>query len=104
VPLDIESLRRSVSEGARLLRITTHAQVEAFKDGLQLEDLRRVFETGQVIEEYQRRRALVYGRSSTESLPAHIVVEEAQGEVVIVTAYIPSDAEWIGYTKRRKKS
>jgi folate-binding Fe-S cluster repair protein YgfZ len=104
VSLDIDALRRSITEGARLLRITSHAQVEASKDGLLLADLRHVFETGVVIESYAEARALVYGRAMTEDLPVHVVVEEAPDEVVIVTVYIPSDSDWIGYTKRRKKS
>lgn len=52
---DIDQLRRDVSKGVRPLQITTHAQVEAFKDGLLLSDLRLVFETGEVIELYQIR-------------------------------------------------
>lgn len=44
------------------LRITTHAQVEAFKDGLTLADLRAIFQTGMIIEDYpEQDRALVVG-------------------------------------------
>jgi len=37
--LDIEQLRKDVATGKRPLRITSHAQMEAFKDGLALIDL-----------------------------------------------------------------
>ena len=100
--LDIEGLRRSIADGERPLRITTHAQVEAFKDGLRLVDLRHVFETGRVIEEYERGRALVFGWPRTIRLPVHVVVEAAPEEVVLVTAYVPDESEWIGYSRRRR--
>jgi hypothetical protein len=68
VPVDIEKLRRSISDGTLLLRITTHAQVEAFKDGLSLADLRHVFENGRAIEEYEHR-VLLYGRAVILTFP-----------------------------------
>jgi hypothetical protein len=49
---NIDQLRQDVASGKRALRITTHAQIEAFKDGLLLKDLRHVFEQGEVIEIY----------------------------------------------------
>lgn len=101
MPVDVENLRRSVSAGTRRLRITTHAQIEALKDGLLLVDLRHVFESGQVIEDYDYR-ALFYGSAVSSDLPVHLVVEEGSDEVVFVTAYVPNDADWIGYTRRRR--
>jgi hypothetical protein len=100
---DIEGLRRSIADGERPLRVTTHAQVEAFKEGLQLADLRHVFETGKVIEEYEGGRALVYGWPRTVGLPVHVVIEAAPEEVVLVTAYVPDESEWIGYSRRRRR-
>ena len=82
---DIQGLRHSVANGERPLRLTTHAHVEAFKEGLQLADLRRVFETGKVIEEYEGGRALVYGWAQTVYLPIHLVIEAAPEEIVLVT-------------------
>jgi len=102
VGIDIRDLRRSVAEGERLLRVTTHAQVEAFKEGLQLADLRHIFETGKVIEEYERDRALLYGWAVTAHLPVHLVIEIAPEEIVLITTYIPDASEWIGYTRRRR--
>ncbi len=48
----MDRLRADVATGQRPLRITTHAQVEAFKDGLLLAELRYTFEHGEVIEIY----------------------------------------------------
>jgi len=41
---DLEKLRTDVANGLRPLRITSHTQVEAFKDGLALADLCYTFE------------------------------------------------------------
>jgi hypothetical protein len=101
--LDIEGLRRSVAEGERPLRVTTHAQVEAFKEGLQLADLRHIFETGAVVEEYEGGRALLYGWAVTAHLPVHVAIEAALEEVVLITAYVPDSSEWIGYSRRRRR-
>jgi hypothetical protein len=49
---EIDKLRTDVASGKRPLRITSHAQIEAFKDGLLLTDLPYVFEYGEVIEIY----------------------------------------------------
>jgi len=101
-PVDIEALRHAVARGDRPLRVTTHAQVEAFKDGLALTDLRHVFEEGRIIEEYDGDRALLFGWAVSAHLPVHVVIEAGPDEVVIVTAYVPDDALWIGYTERRR--
>ena len=103
MPIDIVALRLAVAAGETPLRITAHAQVEAFKDGLTLADLRRVFEEGRIIETYDRDRALLFGWAVSARLPVHVVIEAPPEEVVVVTAYIPDDAEWIGYTERRKR-
>ena len=33
----------------------------------------------------------------------HAQVEAAQEEVVLVTAYVPDESEWIGYSRRRRR-
>ena len=100
----METLRRALAHGEKRLRITTHAQVEGFKDGLTLEDLRLVLETGRVIESYpERNRLLVFGQSAAAALPVYIVVEEGDNEVVVVSSYVPDPNEWVGYVKRRRK-
>jgi hypothetical protein len=100
---DIAKLRQDIARGRRLLRITTHAQLEAFKDGLLLADLRYVFERGEVIEIYpDDRRGLLFANSLEHGLPVHIVVEDTPAEGVVVTAYVPDKSKWIANRKRRK--
>ncbi len=102
--MDVEALREALASGQKRLRITTHAQIEAFKDGLDLEDFRLVLETGRVIESYpERSRLLVFGRTLGAAVPVHIVIEEGKDEVVIVSSYVPDSREWIGYVRRRGK-
>ena len=100
---DIHRLRTDVSNGTRFLRITTHAQTEAFKDGLLLTDLRYVFEHGEVIEVYpDDARGLLYAQLPDPVVPVHIVVEDTSDAGVIITAYIPDRRRWIRNRKRKR--
>jgi hypothetical protein len=101
---NIDKLRQDVASGKRALRITAHAQIEAFKDGLLLKHLRYVFEQGEVIEIYQAdNRGLLYAEIAEYSLPIHIVVEDTPEEGVVVTAYVPDKGKWIADKRRRKQ-
>jgi len=84
-PFDIIKLREDIATGKRFLRITTHAQIEAFKDGLLLADLGYVFDQGEVIEIYpDEQRGLLYAVPPEINLPVHIVVEETPEEGIVV--------------------
>ena len=101
---ELERLREDVLSGRRRLRITTHAQVEAAKDGLLLADLRHVFETGQIIEAYPaERRILLYEKTTAHQIPVHLVLEAAFDSGIIVTVYVPDAKRWLGDVKRRRK-
>jgi len=101
--IDITALRADIRSGRRRLRITSHAQSEAFKDGLLLADLRFVFEEGEVIEVYAgESRGLLYGIPPALQIPVHIVVEDSPTEGVIVTASIPDTRRWIADRRRRR--
>ena len=101
---DIEKLRKDVVSGKRPLRITSHAQIEAFKDGLLLKHLGYVFEQGEVIEIYpDDNRGLLYAELPEYRLPVHIVVEDTPEEGVVVTAYIPDKRKWIADKRQRKQ-
>lgn len=101
---DLEKLRIDVTSGLRPLRITTHAQVEAFKDGLTLVDLRYTFEHGELIEAYPyENRALLYVAVPAIDMPVHIVIEDTPTEGVVITAYVPDRRLWIKYRIRKSK-
>ncbi len=98
-----KQLRNDVIAGKHSLRITSHAQVEAFKDGLFLSDLRYTFEQGEVIEIYpDDHRGLLYTKLPKRDLPIHIVVEDTLDAGVVVTAYLPDKRKWIADKQRRK--
>ncbi len=101
---DLDQLRHDINIGHRYLHITTHAQVEAFKDGLLLADLRHVFQNGDLIELYpDEARALLYADTLADKMPVHIVVEDIPDAGVIVTAYVPDRRKWIANKRRKKK-
>jgi len=99
----LEALRQAVASGETPLRITTHARTEARKDGLLQPELVYVFNAGSVVEEYPKEsRVLLLSYGPECGLPIHVVVELSVDEVVIITAYVPDPAQWIGAVKRRK--
>ncbi len=99
----IPQLRKDVGAGKRSLRITAHAQVEAFKEGLLLSDLRYTFEQGEIVEIYtEDHRGLLYTKLPKLDIPVHIVVEDTPEAGVVVTAYIPDKRKWIADKRRRK--
>jgi hypothetical protein len=101
---DLEKLRIDVAAGLRPLRITTHAQVEAFKDGLTLADLRYTFEHGALIEVYpEENRGLLFVNIPAIAMPVHIVLEDTPTQGVIITAYVPDRRLWIGNRSRKPK-
>ena len=101
---DLEKLRIDITTGLRPLRITTHAQVEAFKDGLTLADLRYTFEHGALIEAYpDENRGLLYANVPTIAMAVHIVLEDTPTQGVIVTAYVPDRRLWIENRSRKPK-
>ncbi|MEZ4713534.1 MAG: DUF4258 domain-containing protein [Caldilineaceae bacterium] len=101
---NIEQLRKDVVAGVRPLRVTSHAQTEAFKDGLTLVDLRYVFNVGEVIELYpDENRGLLYAKVDDIEMPVHIVIEDTSTEGIIITAYIPDRRLWISNRIRRSR-
>jgi len=103
--MDLPQLRRLLNRAEVEVLLTTHARVEAIKDGLTETDLRRTLEQGEEIEDYpDRARALLLGWTA-ECFPCHIVIEWETGDVqvVIVSAYIPESREWYPDWKRRRR-
>ena len=93
--MDLPRLRRLLNEAKISVRLTTHARIEAIKDGLTEADLRCTLERGEKIENYpDRARALLLGWTE-ERFPCHIVIEWESGDsqVLIVSAYIPDSRE-----------
>lgn len=81
----------------------THCLIEAKKDDVGPEDILYCLLTGKIIERYpQRKRVLVYATMPNE-IPLHVVCDFSQRSLLaIVTAYIPTEEEWINYQIRKR--
>lgn len=104
--IDLERLRRGLTEGRIAIWLTSHADVEMRKDGLKAIDVERTVLEGERIENYpDRERCLLLGFTRVERIPVHVCIEYQEGdpEVVIVTAYVPQRPDWIGHRRRRKR-
>jgi hypothetical protein len=102
--MDLLRLRQFLKAGTLKVRLTTHARIEAMKDGLTEANLRYTLEQGEEIEDYpDRARALLLGWTG-EQFPCHIVIEWERGDwqVVIVSAYIPDRRDWSRDWRRRQ--
>jgi hypothetical protein len=99
--VNIEVIRDRIGQGSYYFY--AHCLVEAKKDGVGPEDILYCLQTGKIIEEYpKRKRVLVYGRLP-DDVPLHVVCDLSQtNPLMIVTAYIPDDKEWIKYQKRKR--
>lgn len=101
--IKLQMLRTDVRTGKRPLRITSHAQIEAAKDGILLADLKHVFENGLLIESYpEDNRMLLYEKTVMTDVPVHIIIEDTAVAGIIVTAYVPDKSKWLANVKRRR--
>ena len=104
--MDLSALRDQIHAKRVRVRLTRHARIEAFKDGLTTADLEYVLMHGEIIEDYpERNRVLLLAFEPQHQLPIHISLEYFPTEDVatIVTAYIPEDDIWEKNYKTRKK-
>jgi len=83
-----------------------HAIQRMFRRHIDVEDVRHVLETGEVIEYYPEDTPypsrLVLGRCG--SRPIHVVIADNTDteETIIITVYEPEPAQWEPGFKRRK--
>ena len=84
------------------LRVSLHALIEAYKDGLSSKDVVHAIWNGEVIERYPERNRVLIKGPTTSSIPLHIVCDYAdREEIVAVTVYIPSRDTWAADLVRR---
>ena len=104
--LDLAAVRRRVADGHFSVR--PHAMQHAVKEGFTVEQIVQTVMIGRVIEEYpDRSRCLLYADINVEGvrLPLHVVCEYGPEDQPVdsVTAYIPSEEEWITPRRRRRR-
>lgn len=99
--MNIEQIRKLVS--ADKFFITDHALLEAFKDGINADEIVFTLQNGKIIEDYpERKRSLLFAILPPK-IYLHLVVDYYNEEQIeIVTVYIPSSKEWIkGYIRKK---
>jgi hypothetical protein len=86
------------------LRVSLHALLEAYKEGLRGKDIVYAILHGEVIERYpDRDRVLIMGPTVRDDLPLHVVCDYTDRDVIVaVTAYIPDRSDWVADLIRRK--
>ena len=88
------------------IQFRAHALQRMFARGISIEQVRRVIEKGETIEDYSAEMPesgkLVFGLSG--KLPIHVVVSEqpASGQTTVVTVYVADPERWKGNFKSRK--
>lgn len=99
--MDIERIRIKLKRGE--FNITDHALIEAFKDGISINDIIYCINNGKIIEEYpDRKRCLIFSMLNFD-IPLHVVVDYSwKEEIDIVTVYIPDSSEWINFQIRKR--
>ncbi len=101
----IEEIIESIK--AKRIRITDHADEEAYNDTLSLEEIYSSVLTGEVIEQYPDDKpypsCLIYGKN-IKNEPIHSVwaynIETKAS--VLITVYRPDPDRWIDWKIRRK--
>ena len=92
--------------GRNELRVSQHALREAHKEGLRGRDIVYVVLSGTLVELYpDRRRVLIDGSHTKNSLPIHVVCDYTDlYVVVVVTVYIPNRLSWAHPLRRRSSA
>ena len=105
--MKIEIIRDIVRKNG--YHLTTHAYLEALKDGISAENIEYAIFHGKIIELYVEREyegiesCLIYARLTT-NIPVHVVIDLIASEsVVVVTVYVPDRGQWIASRVRKKR-
>ncbi len=103
--MDLQAVREAIAAGSVRVRISSHARVEALKEGFTVADIRHAIACGEVVEEYLgRSRVLLLTFAAETGLPMHLVLEFLEGDswATVATVYLPDEKSWYpGYRTRR---
>ena len=104
--MDIEDIVRAVR--TQRVRITDHADQEAFADSLSFDEIAHSVMHGEIVENYPDDKpypsCLIHG-DTPEGDPVHSVwaYNEDTAFAVLVTTYRPDPNRWIEWRTRREK-
>jgi hypothetical protein len=104
--LEIEKIITAIA--LKQIKITDHADEEAFDDKLALDQIIQSVQKGEIIENYPKDKpypsCLILGNDANEN-PIHSVwaYNKINGWAVLITVYRPDSKKWIKWKIRRKK-
>lgn len=99
--MDIARIRELFRQGR--FNFYFHAFQEALKDGITGDDILYVIEHGEIIEKYLNRERCLIFADTRDDTPLHVVVDySCEGELQVVTTYVPNRGEWIAFRRRRR--
>jgi hypothetical protein len=100
--MDIEKIKKAVKKKNCY---TYHAIQKMIDRDINTSDIREAIESGEVIEEYPRVKygpsCLIFGFTRMNR-PIHLLVSYSD-PFWVITAYEPSNREWINFRKRKSK-
>lgn len=86
--------------------LTQHSRKRFVERGIQLQDIVKTIENGEIIEYYPNdlpfSSCLITGKSGNRAV--HIVAAIDDGMIYLITAYIPDPAKWEADWKTRKEA
>lgn len=101
--MEIEGIKSKIRTGA--YRFSDHAVKRMINRSIDRNEIEEAVSAGEIIEEYPDDKyspsCLVYGKTKTGK---HIHVQlSLPPSVVVITAYVPDEAEWMNYRVRREQ-
>ncbi|MEJ2052491.1 MAG: DUF4258 domain-containing protein [Calditrichaceae bacterium] len=104
--MNISAIIRSIKSDK--VRITDHADEEAYSDNLTFDEIFLSVINGELIEEYPKDKpypsCLIFGKNFSDQ-PIHSVwaYNQENNWAVLITVYRPDSQKWIDWKTRRKK-
>ena len=96
---------RKINQLERMV-LTQHSRKRFVERGIQLQDIVKTIETGEIIEYYPKDfpfpSCLITGKSGNKAV--HIVAAIDDDMIHLITAYIPDPAKWETDWKTRKEA
>jgi len=101
--MEIEGIKVKIRTGA--YRFSDHAVKRMISRSIGRHEIEEAVSAGEILEEYPDDKyspsCLVYGKTKTGK---HIHVQlSLPPSVVVITVYVPDEAEWMNYRVRREK-
>lgn len=85
------------------IRLSQHAHEEMVEEDFTLEDILHAFASGKIAENYPEHRrgaCCLFGGTTRQGRPLHVVGTTARPVVIVITVYKPKPPKWVSPTER----